>query len=162
MPIVTGIFSSTFRCRPFLFNLTTISYLTSMSPQSSSVPAGIRLLSMSVNSSGNSSVCVDTESPDTASPATCGRKHDDVIRWKHLPRYWPFVGGNHQWTVTSHHKGQWHGALVFPLICAWTNSWANNRNVSVWRSNRTHYVTAMKKWPGVSFTSRVCLGLGYG
>ena len=22
------------------------------------------------------------------------QNHDDVIKWKHLPRYWPFVGGN--------------------------------------------------------------------
>ena len=20
--------------------------------------------------------------------------HDDVLKWKHFPRYWPFVGGN--------------------------------------------------------------------
>ena len=26
------------------------------------------------------------------------------------------------------HKGQWHGALMFSLICAWTNGWANNRD----------------------------------
>ena len=23
--------------------------------------------------------------------------HDDVIKWKHFPRYWPFVRGIHQW-----------------------------------------------------------------
>ena len=23
--------------------------------------------------------------------------HDDVIRWKHFPRYWPFVRGIHRW-----------------------------------------------------------------
>ena len=22
--------------------------------------------------------------------------HDDVIKWKHFPRYWPFVRGIHQ------------------------------------------------------------------
>ena len=30
--------------------------------------------------------------------------------------------------VNSPHKGQWQGALMFSLICAWTNSWANNRS----------------------------------
>ena len=25
--------------------------------------------------------------------------HDDVIKWKHFPRYWPFVRGIHQYTV---------------------------------------------------------------
>ena len=24
------------------------------------------------------------------------------------------------------HKGQWRGALMFSLICTWTDSWANN------------------------------------
>ena len=24
------------------------------------------------------------------------------------------------------HKGQWRGALMLPLICAWTNGWVNN------------------------------------
>ena len=33
-------------------------------------------------------------------------KHDDVIRWKHFPRYWPFVRGIHRSPVYSPHKGQ--------------------------------------------------------
>ena len=24
-------------------------------------------------------------------------EHDDVIKWKHFPRYWPFVRGIHRW-----------------------------------------------------------------
>ena len=44
--------------------------------------------------------------------------HDDVTKWKHFPHYWRFVRGIHQWLVNSSHKGQWHGALVFSLICA--------------------------------------------
>ena len=32
--------------------------------------------------------------------------HDDVIKWKHFPRYWPFVRGIHRWPVNSPHKGQ--------------------------------------------------------
>ena len=31
--------------------------------------------------------------------------HDDVIKWKHLPRYWPFVRGIHRSPVNSPHKG---------------------------------------------------------
>ena len=46
--------------------------------------------------------------------------HDDVIKWKHFPRYWPFVRGIHRSPVNSHHKGQWRWAFIFPLICAWT------------------------------------------
>ena len=36
--------------------------------------------------------------------------HDDVIKWRHFPRYWSFVRGIHQSTVNSPHKGQWRGA----------------------------------------------------
>ena len=50
--------------------------------------------------------------------------HDDVIKWKHFPRYWPFVRGIHRSPVNSQHKGQWRGALMFSLIWAWINGWA--------------------------------------
>ena len=53
--------------------------------------------------------------------------HDDVIKWKHFPRYWPFVRGIHQSPVNSTHKGWWRGTLMFSLICAWINGWVNNR-----------------------------------
>ena len=45
--------------------------------------------------------------------------HNDVIKWKHFPRYWPFVRGIHRSPVNSPHKGQWRKALMFSLICAW-------------------------------------------
>ena len=54
--------------------------------------------------------------------------HDDVIKWKHFSRYWPFVRGIHRSPVNSHHKRLWRGAFMFSLICAWTNVWVNNRN----------------------------------
>ena len=41
--------------------------------------------------------------------------HHDVIKWKHFPRYWPFVRGNHRSLVDSSHKGQCWGALMFIL-----------------------------------------------
>ena len=53
--------------------------------------------------------------------------HDDVIKWKHFPRYWPFVRRIHRSPVNSPHKGQWRGALMFSLICVWMNGWVNNR-----------------------------------
>ena len=55
-------------------------------------------------------------------------QHDDVIIWKHFRRYWPFVRGIHQWSVDSPHKAQWHGALMFSLICAWKSVRANDRD----------------------------------
>ena len=69
--------------------------------------------------------------------------HDDVIKWKHLPRHWPFVWGIHRSPVNSPHKGQWRRALRFPLICAWTNIWANNGNASELRRHRAHYDIAV-------------------
>ena len=70
--------------------------------------------------------------------------HDDVIKWKHFPRYWPFVQGIHRWPVNSPHKGQWRGALMFSLICAWINGCVNNREAGDLRRHRTHYdVTVM-------------------
>ena len=65
--------------------------------------------------------------------------HDDVIQWKHFPRYWPFVRGNHQSPLDTHHKVQWLGALMFSLICAWRNGWANNRDAGDVRGHRAHY-----------------------
>ena len=65
--------------------------------------------------------------------------HDDVIKWKHCPRYWPFVQGIHRSPVNSPHKGQWRGALMFSLICVWINGWVNNREVGDLRSHRANY-----------------------
>ena len=65
--------------------------------------------------------------------------HDDVIKRKHLPRYWPFVRGIHRLPVNSPHKGQWHGALMFSLICAWINGWVNNREAGDLRRHRPHF-----------------------
>ena len=46
------------------------------------------------------------------------RHHDDVIKWKQFPRYWPFVRGIHRSPVNSLHKGQWRGAFdVFFDLC---------------------------------------------
>ena len=64
--------------------------------------------------------------------------HDDVIKWKHFPRNWPFVRGIHRSPVNSPHKGQWRGALMFTLICVWINGWVNNREAGDLRRYRAH------------------------
>ena len=64
--------------------------------------------------------------------------HDDVIKWKHFPRYWPFVRGIHRSPVNSPHKGQWRGALMFSLICVGLNGWINNREAGDLRRYRAH------------------------
>ena len=71
--------------------------------------------------------------------------HDDVIKWKHFPHYWPFVRRNHRSPVNYPHNGQWHGALMFSVIWVWINGWVNNRKAGDLRRNRTRYdVIAMK------------------
>ena len=65
--------------------------------------------------------------------------HDDVIKWKQFPRYWPFVRGIHRSPDNSLHKGQWRGALMFSLICVWINGWVNNREAGDLRRYRAHY-----------------------
>ena len=71
--------------------------------------------------------------------------HDDVIKWKHFPRHWPFVRGIHRSSVNSTHKGQWRGALMFTLIWARINGWVNNREAGDLRRHRVHYdVTVME------------------
>ena len=54
--------------------------------------------------------------------------HDDVIKWKHFPRYWPFVRGIRRLL-----------ALLFSLIYAWTKGWTNSRNAGDLRRHCAHY-----------------------
>ena len=65
--------------------------------------------------------------------------HDDIIKWKHIPRYWPFVRGIHRSPVNSPHKGQWRRALMFSLICVWINGWVNNHAPGDLRRYHAHY-----------------------
>ena len=37
------------------------------------------------------------------------------------------------------HKGQWRGALMFSLICAWINGWVNNGEAGNLRRHCAHY-----------------------
>ena len=56
-----------------------------------------------------------------------------------------FVRGIHRSPVNSPHKGQWHAALVFSLICVWINDWVNNGEAGDLRCYHAHYdVTVMK------------------
>ena len=55
--------------------------------------------------------------------------HDDAIKWKYFPRS----------RLDSPYKVQWRGALMFSLICAWINGWANNRDAGDLIHHGTHY-----------------------
>ena len=79
--------------------------------------------------------------------------HDDVIKWKHFPRYWPFVRGIHRSPVNSPHKGQWRGALMFSLICVWINDWVNNREAGDLRPYRAHYDVIVMNWTNADLSS---------
>ena len=50
----------------------------------------------------------------------------------------------HRSPVNSPHKGQWRGALMFSLICAWIDGWVNNHEAGDLKRHRAHYdVTVM-------------------
>ena len=67
--------------------------------------------------------------------------HDDVIKWKPFPRYWPFVYGVHRWPVSSPHQGQWREALIFffdlrlykRLSKQWRGWWFETPSRPLWR-----------------------------
>ena len=87
---------------------------------------------------------LQTRTPGTTSTTVL---HDDVIKWKHFPRNWPFVRGIHRSPVNSPHKGQWRGALMFTLICARMHGWVNTREAGDFRRYRPHYdVIVMLHW----------------
>ena len=80
--------------------------------------------------------------------------------------------GNSPVLVTSPHKGQWRGALMFSLISARINDWENNREAGDLRRYRAHYVVIVRHhelknclWngshvtesPASSWTVNVCL-----
>ena len=69
--------------------------------------------------------------------------HDDVIKWKHFPRYRPFVRGIHRSPVNPPHKVQWRVALMLSLICALNKQsskqswgwWFETPSRSLWHCN---------------------------
>ena len=84
------------------------------------------------------------------------KSHDDVIKWKHFPRYLPFVRGIHRSPMNSPHKGQWRWALMFSLICARINGWVNNGEAGDLRRHLGHYnVTLMQSHYTISLCPTV-------
>ena len=89
----------------------------------------------------------------------CGTLHDDVTKWKHFPRYWPFVRGIHRSPVYSTHKGQWRGALMFFFnLRSNTNKrlskhswgwWFETPSRSLWRNcNGLYFTRSVRKEAG--------------
>ena len=73
-----------------------------------------------------------------------GNSH--VIKWIHLPRYWPFVWGIHRFPMKSPHKGQWRGILMFSLICTGIIGWVINAEAGDLRRHRAHYDVIVMKY----------------
>ena len=59
-------------------------------------------------------VCNDTDNLDGAQNKAWD--HDDIIKWKHFPRYWPFVWGIHRSQSTRHSNYSSHGLDSYVLI----------------------------------------------
>ena len=77
--------------------------------------------------------------------------HDDVIKWKKIPRYWSFVRGIHRSPVNSPNKGPWRDALMFSFIYARINSWINNRENGDLRRYHAHHDVIV-----IVITNRMC------
>ena len=59
--------------------------------------------------------------------------------WRHQMETFSALLAILQYPVISPHKGQWRGALMFYLICAWMHDWVNNREARDLRCYRAHY-----------------------
>ena len=72
------------------------------------------------------------------------------------------VWGIHRSTMNSPHKGQWHRAWMFYLICARTNGLVSNQDTGNLRCHWTHYdVTVMKYlnvWSSIFLLSSLYTG----
>ena len=73
---------------------------------------------------------------------TCHR-NASLTWWRHQMETFSallaFSVGNSPVPVNSPHKGQWHGALTFSLICVSINGWVNFHEAGDFRRYRVHY-----------------------
>ena len=67
----------------------------------------------------------------------CSMQHHDIMET--FSALLAICEGNHRAPLDPPHKGQWRRALMFSLICAWANGWANNRDAGDLRRYRAHY-----------------------
>ena len=64
--------------------------------------------------------------------------HDEIIKWKHFPRYWLFYSGNSPVTGEFPAQGPVTQSFDFSLICAWINDWVNNREADDLRRHQAY------------------------
>ena len=60
--------------------------------------------------------------------------HDDVIKWKHFPCYWPFVRWIHRSLVNSLHKGQWRRHVMLTTWAKENNGQQNQAHILLKRN----------------------------
>ena len=88
--------------------------------------------------------------------------HDDVIKWKYFPRYWPFVQGIHrsrrEFTGPAQRPVTWSFDVFFDLrpnkqlSKQWWGWWFETPSWSLWRHRN------VKMWPRwVSIDSQGCM-----
>ena len=67
-----------------------------------------------------------------------GNVHDDVIKWKYFPRYWPFVQGftGDRWSPRTKASDAELWCFLWPA--PWINGWVNNREAGDLRRHRAH------------------------
>ena len=72
--------------------------------------------------------------------------HDDVIKWKHFPRYWPFYVGNSP--VTGKFPSQRPVTRSFDVFSYLhlNKRWVNNCGAADLKSHRTHYDVIVMLW----------------
>ena len=73
---------------------------------------------------------------------------------------WPFVRGISP--VDSPHKGQWRGAFVFSLICAWINGWVKHRAAGDLRRHLAQYDVTVMQVVGICLPLGLYKGSGIG
>ena len=93
-------------------------------------------------------VSFSSQSDTTTCPRSREVAQPRVTWWRHQMETYSMLlalcEGNSPVTGKLPHKGQWHGALRFLLICARTNGWENHRDAGDLRRHRAHYdVTVM-------------------
>ena len=65
--------------------------------------------------------------------------HDDVIKWKHFPRNWPFVRRIHRSRWIPHTKASDAELWCFLWSAVCMSDWVNNREADDLRRHRGHY-----------------------
>ena len=86
--------------------------------------------------------------------------HDDVIKWNHFTRYWPYVRGIHRWPVISPHKGS-NAELWYILWSAPEDIWRTWDWWHIWGPCRPKQVSkARKAITFRSIPSPVDIGIG--